>query len=95
MGKVTDKTNNVVLSFTNIYLPEQNRGTLTDENGEFELSGLPRGEFKIQYLYIGYKTLIKVQKRITIKAKNYSSRSSSDLSIFVDLNLSCRFAGFV
>lgn len=58
-GKVTDKTNNEVLSFASVYLPEQNKGTLTDENGEFELSSLPRGEFKIQFSYIGYKTIIK------------------------------------
>lgn len=58
-GRVTDKTNNKALSFANVYLPEQNKGTLTDENGEFELSNLPRGEFKIQFSYIGYKTIIK------------------------------------
>jgi iron complex outermembrane recepter protein len=58
-GKVTDKTNNKVLSFANVYLPEQNKGTLTNENGEFELSNLPKGGFKIQFSHIGYKTIIK------------------------------------
>jgi len=58
-GRVTDKTNNKDLSFANVYLPEQNKGTLTDENGEFELSNLPKGEFKIQFSYVGYKTIIK------------------------------------
>jgi iron complex outermembrane recepter protein len=58
-GRVTDKTNNKALSFANVYLPEQNKGTLTDENGEFELSNLPKGQFKIQFSYVGYKTIIK------------------------------------
>jgi iron complex outermembrane receptor protein len=58
-GTVTDKTNNEALSFANVYLPEQNKGTLTDENGKFELSNLPKGEFKIQFSYVGYKTIIK------------------------------------
>lgn len=30
-GKVTDKTTNEVLSFASVCLPEQNKGTLTDE----------------------------------------------------------------
>ncbi len=58
-GKVTDKTNGEVLPFASVYLPEQNKGTLTDENGEFEMSNLPGGEYKIQFSYIGYKTIIK------------------------------------
>jgi iron complex outermembrane receptor protein len=58
-GKVTDKANNEALSFANVYLPEQNKGTLTDEHGMFELTNLPKGEFKIQFSHLGYKTVIK------------------------------------
>ncbi|MFO7864148.1 MAG: TonB-dependent receptor [Salinivirgaceae bacterium] len=58
-GKVTDKTNNEALPFANVYLPQQNKGTLTDDNGEFEMANLPKGEFKIQFSYTGYKTIIK------------------------------------
>ncbi|MFP4042875.1 MAG: TonB-dependent receptor [Bacteroidales bacterium] len=58
-GKVTDKTNNEALSFASVYLPEQNKGTSTDEDGEFKLTNLPKGEFKIQFSHIGYETTIK------------------------------------
>lgn len=58
-GRITDKKNNKALSFANVYLPEQNIGTLTDENGEFKLSNLPKSEFKIQFSFVGYKTIIK------------------------------------
>ncbi len=58
-GKVIDMSNDKALSFANVYLPELNKGTLTDENGEFELLNLPTGEFKIQFSFIGYKTIIK------------------------------------
>ncbi len=58
-GRVTGKTNNEALSFANVYLPEQNKGTLTDKNGEFVLTNLPKGKLKIQFSYIGYKTIIK------------------------------------
>ena len=57
--RVTDKTNNEALPFANVYLPEQNKGTLTDKNGEFVLINLPKGELKIQFSYMGYKTIIK------------------------------------
>jgi iron complex outermembrane receptor protein len=58
-GTVTDNTNNKALSFVNVFLPEQNKGTLTDENGAFELTNLPKGNFKIQFSYVGYKTILK------------------------------------
>ncbi len=58
-GRVTDKTNNEALPFANVYLPEQNNCTLTDKNGEFVLTNLPKGELKIQFSYMGYKTIIK------------------------------------
>lgn len=58
-GKVTDKTTNDVLPAVNVYLLEQNKGTVTDENGEYILSDLPKGKLKIQFSFIGYKTIIK------------------------------------
>ncbi|MCK5134150.1 MAG: TonB-dependent receptor [Bacteroidales bacterium] len=58
-GRVTDKTKNEALSFVNVYLPEQNKGTITEKNGEFVLTNLPKGELKIQFSYVGYKTIIR------------------------------------
>jgi iron complex outermembrane receptor protein len=58
-GQITDKTNNQSLPFANIYLPEQHKGTLTDNNGIYNMNYLPKGKIKIQFSYIGYKTIIK------------------------------------
>lgn len=58
-GTVTDKATNQTLSYVNIYLPEQKRGTLTDEKGEFKITNLPERGYKIQCSYMGYKTIIK------------------------------------
>ncbi len=58
-GKVTDNRDKQALSFASVYIPEQNRGTLTDKDGEFVLTGLPKGKWKIQFSYVGYKTIIK------------------------------------
>lgn len=59
IGKVTNKTNSKAMPFANVYLPEHNKGTLTNEKGEYELCNLPKGEVKIQFSYVGYKTIIK------------------------------------
>ncbi|MDA3819963.1 MAG: TonB-dependent receptor, partial [Candidatus Delongbacteria bacterium] len=64
-GRVTDKTNSEALFFANVYLPEHNKGRATDKNGEFVLTNLSKGELKIQFSYVGYKTVIK-----TIFVKN-------------------------
>jgi len=58
-GRVSDKTNNEALPLANVYILEQNKGTLTDENGKFVLNNLPDGKIKIQFSYVGYKTVIK------------------------------------
>ncbi len=58
-GKITDKTNNQPLPSANVYLPEQHKGTLTDNSGKYSMNHLPKGKIKIQFSYIGYKTIIK------------------------------------
>jgi iron complex outermembrane receptor protein len=58
-GKITNKTNNQPLPSANVYLPEQHKGTLTDNNGIYNMNHLPKGKIKIQFSYVGYKTIIK------------------------------------
>ncbi len=55
-GVVTDTDTNQPLAYANIYLPKLEKGTLTDENGEFSISNLPNGEQKVIVSIIGYET---------------------------------------
>ena len=57
-GVVSDTDTGKALPSANVYLPEQNKGTLTNEKGEFSLSGISKGKVKIQFSYVGYKTQI-------------------------------------
>ncbi|MFH0843700.1 MAG: TonB-dependent receptor [Bacteroidota bacterium] len=57
-GKVTDQ-DNLPLTGANVFLPELNKGTTTDKNGSFRLSGLPAGKLIIQFSYIGYTNKIE------------------------------------
>lgn len=57
-GRVTD-INNVPLSGVTVFLPELNKGTITDQNGEYYIGNIPDKKIKIQFSYIGYITEIK------------------------------------
>lgn len=56
-GKVNDELTDGPIVFANIYLPQLEKGTTTDENGLFMLSNLPNGNYKMIVSFIGYETL--------------------------------------
>ncbi len=58
-GKVTAANGNPLVGCT-IILPELNKGTVSDKNGEYHVENLPSGKTKIQFSYIGYNSLIKI-----------------------------------
>ncbi|MDG3582120.1 TonB-dependent receptor [Galbibacter pacificus] len=55
-GTVTDADNGQPIPFANIYLPQLEKGTNTDENGTYVLENVPKGNYKIVVSTIGYKT---------------------------------------
>ena len=56
-GIVTNTKTNHPLEFVNVYFPEIEKGTITDENGVFKISNLPSGNFKILVSYLGFQTV--------------------------------------
>ncbi|MFA6403791.1 MAG: TonB-dependent receptor [Salinivirgaceae bacterium] len=52
-GKITDQ-NNIQLAGATIYIPEINKGTVSDSDGNFELLNLPSGNIRIQFSFIGH-----------------------------------------
>lgn len=57
-GKVTD-INNEPLIGASVSLPELNKGTITNQAGEYLISNVPNGKIKIQFSFVGYNTEIK------------------------------------
>lgn len=57
-GKVTD-INNEPLIGASVSLPELNKGTITNQAGEYLISNIPNGKIKIQFSFVGYNTEIK------------------------------------
>jgi iron complex outermembrane receptor protein len=42
------------LAGANVFVMEQNKGTVTDKEGHYFLKNLPKGKFKINYSFVGY-----------------------------------------
>ncbi|WP_418511307.1 TonB-dependent receptor [Corallibacter sp.] len=71
-GQLTDSQTSEPIGYVNVYLPQLEKGTYTDENGFFELKNMPSGNYKIVYSIIGYETQsqtisIPVETALSIK----------------------------
>ena len=57
-GIVTDQ-NNKPLANASIFVPDLNKGTVSDKNGHYILQNLPKGKFKIQFSFLGFVSNIE------------------------------------
>lgn len=57
-GTITDKEGKPLPGAT-VFLPEQNKGTVSDNDGHYIITSLPSGNTKIQYSFLGYNTEVK------------------------------------
>lgn len=57
-GKVTDNNNNP-LPGASVYLPNQGKGVLCNENGEYIIEDIPEGKITVQFSYMGYNPEVK------------------------------------
>ena len=73
-GRVTDRVTGESLPGVNIYIPELQKGTVTDDKGFYRILKIPRGLFKVQYSFIGYKTKI-----VTLDAKENNEEKNISL----------------
>lgn len=55
-GVIIDDSSGVPLDLVNVYLPGLEKGTTSDEQGNFSLENLPSGKHKILFSMIGYET---------------------------------------
>ena len=54
-GQVTDDQNEPILG-ANVIILDENRGTVSDENGNFSIT-LPQGEYNLKISYLGFKEI--------------------------------------
>lgn len=73
-GRVIDKNTNESLQFVNAMVSVEGqtknlKGAITDENGTFNISGLPNGKYVLTLSYMGYKD---VQRKFSITEDDHS-----------------------
>lgn len=68
-GQVVDETNQP-LPGASVLIPSLNRGTSTDANGNFRLSGIANGTYTLRVSYIGYNDL---QPSVTVSGETHIS----------------------
>ncbi|MGV8138970.1 MAG: carboxypeptidase-like regulatory domain-containing protein [Mangrovibacterium sp.] len=49
----------MALTGASVYLPGQNKGTVCNEDGIFQLENLPEGKIKNQFPFMGFNTVIR------------------------------------
>lgn len=57
-GRITDQ-DSLPLSGATIFLPDMNKGTVSNANGEYALLNLPSGKIKLRFSYVGYARRIE------------------------------------
>lgn len=57
-GKVSTEEGRPLIGAT-VYLPEQNKGTISNKDGYYRFENLPLGKIKIQFSFVGYNTEIQ------------------------------------
>lgn len=55
-GQVLDAQTQAPLEQVSVYLPQLERGTITDTAGQFQLNDLPSGTYRLVASYLGYRT---------------------------------------
>ena len=58
-GTVTHEGDGLTLPGVTLFFPDLNTGTITDEDGQYEIGGLPLAIVTIQVSYIGHQTIVK------------------------------------
>ena len=56
-GKVTDADGTALVG-TQVYMPEIEKGTTADLDGNFIILNVPVGEYEVKFLMIGYQTKV-------------------------------------
>jgi len=59
-GKISDKSTNEPLPGATIFIPDLETGTVTDENGLYKITNLPKSKFLVQVKYVGYTQVTQI-----------------------------------
>lgn len=75
-GKVTDGTDGSALIGVNLYFPDLKRGIVTDDKGDYVITGLPAIKTTIQVSYLGHQTIVETVDLKTVKSLDFVLKES-------------------
>jgi len=76
-GVIKDQ-DNFPLPGATVFIPEINKGTVSDINGKYQLSNLPAGKIKVQFSYVGFTNKIET---VLLEGKSLTLNISLEFSI--------------
>lgn len=66
-GIVKDATNGEPVSYANVVIWNTIQGAVTDSTGQFEISGISPGSYRLQASFVGYKPTVTAEFRVANK----------------------------
>jgi outer membrane receptor for ferrienterochelin and colicin len=63
-GVVTDAYSNEPIDAATVVIPSLNKGTITDENGNYVIEDIESGEYNVLVSFLGYETKIEYEVRL-------------------------------
>ncbi|TFV95761.1 TonB-dependent receptor [Algoriphagus kandeliae] len=64
-GRVFNPVNNEPIAFANILVLDTDLGAISDEDGNYEIQGIPPGLYNVRASFVGYKTSTKYEIQIS------------------------------
>ncbi len=65
-GKITNPINNQPVAFANILILGTDLGSISDENGNYEIQNIPPGLYNIRASFVGYKSSTVFEVQVTL-----------------------------
>ncbi|MCE7055950.1 TonB-dependent receptor [Algoriphagus sp. AGSA1] len=65
-GKVTNPINNQAVAFANVIVLNTELGAISDENGYYEITGIPAGLYNVKASFVGFKPKTAFEIQVTL-----------------------------
>jgi iron complex outermembrane recepter protein len=70
-GKITDIKSGETIPGAILYIPDLQKGTTSDEKGNYKLDNLPKAKVLLQISFVGYRTIIETIDLEKVSVKNF------------------------
>ncbi|NVK51192.1 MAG: TonB-dependent receptor [Cyclobacteriaceae bacterium] len=64
-GRIFNPVNNEPIAFANVLVLDTDLGAISDEDGNYEIQGIPPGLYNVRASFVGYKTSTKYEIQIS------------------------------